>query len=289
MTALRTLQASNTALSATQNRISTGLKVNDASDNASSWSVATHMRSDVSQLGQVSQNLGTADSIVGAALAGATAISTLVATIRSKITAEADPSNNSTSLQSDITSLVNQIQQVVSGSSYNGINILSGANGTMSFASTVVSDTAGMSQVSTIGVTPFSGVSAVTSASSSSATSISNLSTTGSGGLSVLQVLQTASVSTSNLQTQLQMVDSIANAVNSIASSLGSAKSNIEGQMTFVNSLSDTLTKGVSTLVDADMTAESARLSALQTQQQLGTQALSIANQAPQSLLRLFQ
>lgn len=274
MVALQTLSATQMNLTKTQNEISTGLKVASAKDDAATWSVATHMRADVSNLQQVSTNLGTADDIVGTAMSAASNISSLISQIRAKVTAEADPSQNTTAVKNDIQSLVNQITQAVAGASYNGVNLLNGTHsGGISVASTVVSNASGLSQVQFISVNP----------------TAPDLLTSGTGQLHALSQLTNASVTAGNLQTQLQVVDAALNIATKVAAALGSAQSNIEGQKTFTNHLSDTLTTGVGTLVDADMTAESARLSALQTQQQLGTQALSIANSAPQAILSLFR
>jgi len=279
MVALASLTMTQKSLTKTQNEISTGLAVNNASDNASTWAVATQMRSDTSNLKQVSQNLGSADSIVGAALAGATQISTLISQIQTKVVAESNGLESTSAVQNDISALVSEIQNIVSGSSVNGVNMLSGAGGNskLAFASTVVSDTNGTAQVSFISVSPFHG------------TGITNLNTTGSGGLSNLGTVSSTSVNSSNLSSTLATLDTMQKNVDSIAASLGSAQSNIEGQQTFVNNLVTTLQTTTGNLVDADMTEESARLSALQTQQSLGTQALSIANQAPQQILKLFQ
>jgi flagellin len=278
MVALASLTATQKALAQTQNQISTGLAVGSAADNASTWAVATQMRTDTSNLQQVSQNLGSADSIVGAALAGATTIATLIAQIQGKVISEASGTESTTAVQNDITSLVNQISQIVSGSSVNGVNMLDASgSSSLAFASTIVSDTSGQAQVSSITVSPFSG------------TSISDLTTSSGGGLGNLTGIETTSVTSANLQSVLQSIDTMATNVTQIAASLGSSQQNIEGQQTFVNNLVTTLQSSVGNLVDADMTSESARLSALQTQQSLGTQALSIANQSPQQILRLFQ
>jgi flagellin len=278
MVALASLTATQKSLTKTQNEISTGLAVNSAADNASTWAVASQMRSDTSNLQQVSQNLGSADSIVGAALAGATQISTLISQIQTKVVAESNGLESTSAVQSDISALVSEIQNIVSGSSVNGINMLSGiGDSKLAFASTVVSNTSGTAQVSFISVSPFG------------STGITNLNTTGTGGLSSLSTVSSTSVNSSNLSSTLATLDTMQKNVNSIAASLGSAQSNIMGQQTFVNNLVTTLQTTTGNLVDADMTEESARLSALQTQQSLGTQALSIANQAPQQILKLFQ
>ena len=105
----------------------------------------------------------------------------------------------------------------------------------------------------------------------------------GSGG-----GLAAIAAGTTSIDTALQTIDTAAGTVKDAAAQYGAVQQNVEGQQTFVNNLAKTLQSGVSNLVDADMTTESARLSALQVQQQLGTQALTIANQAPQLILKLF-
>lgn len=297
MIALRTLSSTQSSLNKTENAISTGLKVQDASDDASTWAVATSMRTDVSNLQQTSTNLSSAENLLNTALSGATMVASLITSIQAKVTAEANGTENATDIQNDITSLVNQIQNVVSGASYSGVNMLGGNStnsSTMTFATSVVSDTSGLASVSSVTVNAF--VNATAADGGSGAGQLSNLNITNAdgsaGGLSVLASFETggtnATVTATNLQSSLRKIDDLATDVNAIAASLGSAVQNIKGQQTFVNSLVNTLQTGVSNLVDADMTEESARLSALQTQQQLGTQALSIANQAPQMILKLF-
>jgi flagellin len=303
MIALQTLNSTQSALRSTESQISTGLAVNTAADNASTWAVATNMRKDISNLMQTSTNLGSAENLVGAALAGATTVASLITSIQGKVTAEASGTENSTDVQNDITALVNQIQNVVDSSSYSGVNILGGPNtnsASMTFASSVVSNSAGLSQVSSITVAAFANATGTGGGTAGSDVSTAgNLNTTGTGGLSALvnefgagtsstYAAVNGGVTASTLQSALQDLDAMANDVNSVAASLGSSAQSIGAQQTFVNNLVNTLQTGVSGLVDADMTEESARLSALQTQQQLGTQALSIANQAPQMILKLF-
>jgi flagellin len=302
MIALQTLNATQSSLKSTENAISTGLSVSNAADNASTWAVATTMRKDVSNLMQTSTNLGSANNLVNAALSGATTVASLITSIQSKVTAEAGGTENATDVQNDITALINQIQNVVSGSSYSGVNMLSGS-GSMSFAGSVVSNTSGVSQVSLITVSAFQNATS-NGANSGSGTytgmaTNQNLNTTTGGGLAALVSDFEGSgnfsagngsggVTASSLSGALDELDDMENDVSAVAASLGSAASAITAQQTFVNNLVDTLQTGVGGLVDADMTEESARLSALQTQQQLGTQALSIANQAPQMILKLF-
>ena len=111
--------------------------------------------------------------------------------------------------------------------------------------------------------------------------------TRGSGGLSGLSSL---SVLTSNdASNALTNIESMIQTAVDASASFGSAQARIEIQADFVSDLSDALKSGIGSLVDADMEEASARLQALQVQQQLGIQALSIANQAPQSVLSLFR
>jgi flagellin len=283
MVALQNLQATQAALTSTENRISSGLKVSSASDDASSWTIATTMKSNVASLNQVSQDLGNANSILSTAVSGAGQISSLVSTIRAKVASFTDTSQNPTAIQSEVTQLVNQIGATIQSSSFNGVNLLDGsqANG-LTFVAATNNDYSG-------------GGSSPTITTGSSL----NLSSTGTdaavAAFNTLVTSLTTAISDTdpatqqtNLDAALKTVDAFNSVVEGQAAQFGAVQQNITSQQTFVQSLASTMQSGISNMVDADMTKESAQLSALQTQQQLGTQALSIANQSPQMLLKLF-
>lgn len=273
--ALQTLQATQRNLQDTQARISTGLKVNSAKDNAATWTVATVIRTDIANYKQVSQNLSTGSSIVGTAQAGAEQIAGLISQIKSKVTSAQDPANasNVDQIQADINALTNQIDNTVKASSFNGVNMLDGSITTQDFLSSV-DKASGASTANYISVDGY------------------DLSTAGDMADLVGSAISDA-VSATTDQTKygaaLGALDTALSKATEAAAAFGTAATQLETQKTFVDKLTDTLTTGVGALVDADMSQEAARLQALQVQQQLGTQALSIANQAPQSILSLFR
>jgi flagellin len=284
MAALQSLQATQQNLLQVQGRVSSGLRVQSAKDNASDWVVATTMKSNIASLQQVSQNLGNADSVLGTAVAGSTSVASLVQQIRAKVASVNDPATNVAATQNEVDQLVNQIGATIKSSAFNGVNLVDGSNAAgLTFIAATNNNYSGGGSSSTISTS--AAIDLTTSATGTNATmkALYNLvDSAGSGG--GLAAINTAAL----VDTALKTIDTAAGTVTSAAAQYGAVQQNIEGQQTFVNNLVSTLQSGVSNLVDANMTAESARLSALQVQQQLGTQALTIANQAPQLILKLF-
>jgi len=290
MVALQNLQATQQSLLQTENQISSGMKVSTAKDDASAWTIATTMKSNIASLNQVSQSLGNADSILGTAVSGANQITSLVSQIRAKVASFTDTSSNQSATQAEVDQLINQIGATISSSNFNGQNLLDATAGGAAVAGgtgaglTFVAATANdYTTTGAASATISTGTVTDLSSANTSTAAVKNFFalTTSGGGIA-------AAISGSSLDAVLKTVDAYSSTVNSAAATLGAVQQNVESQQTFVNSLTSTLQKGVSNMVDADMTTESAKLSALQTQQQLGTQALSIANQAPQSILKLF-
>ncbi len=277
MVALQSLEMTQQNLVDTQNQISTGLAVSSAKDNASTWVVATTMKSNVSSLNQVSQDLGNADSILGTAVAGTNSITGLVAQIRAKVASFTDTATNQAATQADVTQLASQIDAIVKSSSFNGVNLLDASQPTgLNFVAATANDytKGGTSTTISTGAT-------------------TDLSSAGAGATvaafkTLVSGLATAITSPATLDTALTTIDAYNSTVETASATFGAVQSNVEAQKTFVTNLANTFQTGAGNMVDADMTAESARLSALQTQQSLGTQALSIANQAPQTILKLF-
>ncbi|QOZ07637.1 flagellin [Bradyrhizobium sp. CCBAU 51765] len=292
MTALQTLRSVSSQLSTTQNRISTGQRVATASDNAAYWSIATSMRADNAALSAVSDSLGlsaaTVDteytaltSVIGDKDSGLTKLQALL--VQSK-TAGIDR----TKIQADITQIQQDMKLKANSATFNGINWLSTTTGTTPTSFSLVSS------YSRVGGTPTIGSITVTTAN------YTLYSTTQTGILDT--VAGSASVDTINIsaltdsaadQTTLDgYIAKVTGAINSVASAaadLGAVKNRISTNTNFVKSLMDSVDRGVGQLVDADMNAESTRLAALQVQQQLGVQALSIANNSSQSILSLFR
>ena len=290
MAALQSLQATQSALLETQNQVSSGLRVATAKDDASDWVTATTTKSNISSLQQVSQNLGNADSMLGTAVAGATSVSSLVTQIRAKVASVSDPSTNVAATQAEVDQLVNQINATVQSSAFNGVNLLDNSHAAgLSFVAATANDyTAAGAASSTIStgaaVDLRAGDGTTLPSTNANMKALFNLvDSAGTGG-----GLAAIAAGTTTMDNALKTVDTAASTVTGVAAQYGAVQTNVEGQQTFVNNLVKSLQSGVSNMVDADMTAESARLSALQVQQQLGTQALSIANQAPQLILKLF-
>jgi flagellin len=261
--ALQNLNATSTALQQTQNEISTGLKVSGPTDNGAIWAIAQNQRSDISALDTVTDSLNRAVSTVDVAVSAGQSISDLLNQMKSKALAATDTSLDSssiTALNNDYTALRNQIGQIVSNATFNGVNMI---------------NTGGTS------------VMALANASGSSKLTVA----ANNFGLGESTVTVTAGSSFSTNATasaQLALVNASITNVNAAVAKLGTGVNALQTQLSFVSSLQDSLTTGVGNLVDADVAKESASLTALQTKQQLGIQALSIANSSSSALLSLF-
>ena len=265
MTALQNLSTTNSELDNVQNVISTGLAVSSAKDNASVYSIAQSQRSDLSSLQAVTESLNRADSIASVASAAGANISDLLNQMRQKVVGAMDTSIDTTSrnaLNQDFQSILQQVSQSVQNATFNGTNLLDGSLS--------------------------SNISFIANADASASITLS-VRTMSLGGPIITIPSTTTIDSASSASAVLTMLDaSIAN-VNSSLGALGSQQTQIEGHLSFVSKLEDAIQGGIGNLVDADMATESSKLQALQVQQQLGTQSLSIANQAPQQILSLFK
>ena len=264
--ALQNLNRTNDSLGETQNRINTGLKISSAKDNASVYAIAQKQRASISALGAVNDSLNRATSIADVASAAGQSISDLLNSMKQKVVAAMDPSYDTVArgaLNADYRSLLRQIQQVIQNAAFDGANILDGSLPAGGLRFLANSDATAFV---TLGVQNMSlGGSIITMATTSSINTVTNA---------------------SSILTQLNA--SITN-VNTALANIGAQANQITSHNKFVGKLTDALTVGIGNLVDADMAAESARLQALQVQQQLGAQALSIANQSPQVILSLFK
>ena len=264
MIALQSLNATNQSLEMAQNEVSTGLKVAGAKDDGAIWNIAQSQRSQVSSLGAVTDSLNRASSVLDVAVSTGQTVSDLLNQMKAK-TLEASDTSLSTSdraaLNSDFQSLISQIKNAVGNASFDGANLLvTGAPKLYVLSSP-------------------NNANKLTLQPQSLALGGANL--TVSAGSSF-----TTATQASNLLTTIQT--SITN-VNLAVSKLGTESNQVTANLTFVSNLSDSLTTGIGNLVDADVAAESATLQALQTKQQLGVQALSIANSSSQNLLSLFR
>ena len=266
LVALQNLNTTSQQLAITQSRINTGLKVASAKDNGAIWAIAQNQRAASGSLNAVKDSLQRGSSTVDVALAAGETISDLLLQMKEKTLAASDgtlDTNSRVALNEDFKSLRDQIGKAVNNADFNGANMIkSGGTTIMALAN---SDG---SQLITV--------------------TAQDLSLGGGGALS--GIASTASIGTQTLaSSMISLVDTAITQVSSALSSLGTGSKSLQSHLTFVGKLQDTLDAGIGNLVDADLAKESARLQALQTKQQLGIQALSIANQATAPLLSLFR
>ena len=291
MTALQTLRSVSSQLATTQNRISTGQRVATASDNAAYWSIATSMRADNAALSAVSDSLGLSAATVDTEYTALTAVvgdKTGGLTKLQALLVEAKTAGiDRTKIQADITQIQQQMKGTADAATFNGVNWLSTTAATPSTFNLV-------SSFSRVGGTPTIGSITLTIANYSlyTATQTGILDKV-SGPASVntinISALTDSTADQTTLDGYITQLTTAINSVSSAAADLGAVKNRISTNTEFVKTLMDSVDRGVGQLVDADMNAESTRLQALQTQQQLGVQALSIANQNSQSILSLFR
>lgn len=259
--ALQNLNATQQELSQTQTRISTGLKVSSAKDNGAIFAIAQTQRAAVAGLDAVTQSLQRGQSVVDVASAAGQQISDLLNQLKAKALAAADSSissANRTALQNDFNALRDQITKISNTATFDGVNLIkTGATNLTSIANIDLSKITVQAQVLSLHGIGLSTTTTFTSATTASSTAA--------------------------------LVDTAIANVSSALASLGTGSSALQRQTTFVGKLQDSLNAGIGALVDADLARESANLQALQTKQQLGVQALSIANQTPQVILGLFK
>ena len=262
--ALQNLNATNAALATTQNRINTGKSVASAKDNGAVWAIAQGQRADIGALGAVKQSLNRGIAAVDVALAAGETVSDLLLQLKEKALSATDASLKTSAraaLNEDFTALRDQIATVTANAEFNGVNLLkTGATGFAALANVA-------------------GTSSLTVAAEVLALGGANVT------ISTTQSIDTLTKATASLTAVSTSIDR----VSASLARLGTKSNALSTHLKFVGKLSDALEAGVGNLVDADLAKESAKLQALQTKQQLGVQALGIANQTPQLVLSLFR
>jgi len=256
MTALATLRNINRDMDTTTNRISTGQRVTSAADNAAYWSIATGMKNQNETNSAVLDALGMSAAIVDSTATALTQAIDLAKKIQAKYTTATNGGVDQTTINNDVTELKNQIKDIFERATFNGVNLVK--------------------------------------ASSSSSLTVVLGYTSGTGGSGTVGTMVISAMGT-NLATYLGSATSAATTEQFIqelqkaAADLGVKNTRIGSQKAFIKALSEATERGISQLIDANMEEESARLKALQTQQQLGVQALSIANGNASNILQLFR
>ncbi|MDP1642855.1 MAG: flagellin [Phenylobacterium sp.] len=265
MVALQNLNKTSGQLGEVQNRINTGLKVASAKDNGAVWAIAQNQRSNSGALNAVKDSLQRSISTVDVALSAGESISDTLLQMKEKALAASDTTLDAasrTALNDDFKALRDQLAKVVNNAEFNGANMIKATTPT-TVAALASAD----------------GVNKITVAAQSLALGGANVTVSATASIGT-QTTAAAMIATVNT--------SIAN-VSSALSKLGTGSKALSSHFSFVSKLQDTIDAGVGNLVDADLAKESARLQSLQTKQQLGIQALSIANSSSSSLLGLFR
>jgi flagellin len=261
MIALQNLNATNSELQSTQQRINTGKRISNAKDNGAIWSMAKMQSATSSSLNAVKDSLQRGQSTIDVGLAAGDTITDLLGKMKEKALAASDTSLNSASfnaLKTDFNSLRDQITKAVDNAKFNGVSLVDGKTAKLQFLSNSdgVAYTVNAKTLSLVGL-----------------------------GLAATSSFTTAATAKSMIDT---ITNSMTTATNKLAN-LGTSSTGLDMHLTFTGKLQDSLDAGVGNLIDADLAKESAKLQSLQTKQQLGVQALSIANQTPQSILSLFK
>ena len=282
--ALSSLNNTNTQLQASQKRISTGLRVADATDDGGAYAVAQRVRSDVGALTSANEQLGNAKGLVGTANSALTNISNSVNTAKTLLVKIGDQSISQDQRDQYVASyksLVSQVADTVDGSTYNGQSLLGKTGGTAGASKTVVSSEDGNSL--TISGEDNSGIA-------NTLAGLIGLTLSRSSGVDTFSgtASQTAAATALSATSGTTSFAAALKGVSDQLNQIGADSNRVDATISFNSSKIDSLNAGLGALIDTDLSKESAKLQSLQIKQQLGTQALSLANQAPQSLLSLF-
>jgi flagellin len=267
MIALQNLNATGADLAISQNRISTGRKVDSAKDNGSTWAIAQSMRANSQSLNAVRDSLQRGQSTIDVAMAAAGSISDLLLQMKEKALAASDTSLDTASreaLNVDFKALRDQIGKTVANAEFNGSNMIK-TGGSSIFA---LANAAGTNKLTV------------------SAQSL------GLGSANLTGIGSTASLQANTASTANAMIATVNTAIGKVSTALaklGTGSKALDLHLTFINKLQDSIDNGIGNLVDADLAKESAKIQSLQTRQQLGVQALAIANASTQTLLSLFR
>ncbi|GGG67736.1 flagellin [Salipiger pallidus] len=301
MNALATLRGINSSLEQTQGRISTGLKVESGKDNAAYFQISETMKGDSSVYSSINEGLTLTKNSVSTARLGAETINGLAQQFLDKVAFAQGATGGQTEVENDLNELVKQMETTLSQSTFNGDDMLgagaySGGDVTAGSVAAATGILTAATQTDTdVGVAR-NVVTGISRAGTYSTTDIS-VGTHDIGKLvQDFKTLATGFATNAEAATgeaflagALASTEGVVGNVTDIATKLGQSEKSIENQQTFLTAVVDSIDAGVGSMIDANMEEEAARLQALQVQQQLATQSLSIANQAPQNILSLFR
>ncbi|MBK0325728.1 flagellin [Rhodobacteraceae bacterium F11138] len=276
MVALQTLKSINGNLAKTQDQIATGKDVATAKDNSAVWAISKVMEADVAGFNAVSDSLAIGESTVAVASAGAEEIVNILKDMKELAISGASETADFAKIEADMAEKEAQITSIIEAAQFNGVNLLK-----------TDADGNGGTQLTVISSLDRSGANDAANGNAPTIATIDVATADFEAGLNVAG--RTAVADAADAQTAVTEIEGFLQVAIEGAAALGASGKRISDQSNFVGKLTDAMKSGIGALVDADMEEASARLQALQTQQQLGVQALSIANQAPQTILSLFR
>jgi len=277
LVALQNLNQTSRDLATTQNRVNTGQKISSAKDNGAIFAIATSQRAEMGAQDAVKQSLQRGQSIVDVALAAGETVTNALNELKSLAVAIQDAptgSDTATKLNADFTAIVSEIKTALDGANFDGVNLFKAS----ATAIEVTTNTSG----GKFTLKSAAGAAAGATKTDGSVDPTQGTDPDGAGTLVAFDLTNTAH------RTAQYVEHAIAN-FSSVLADLGTKSKSLDRQLTFTSKMQDALEVGIGNLVDADLAKESAKLTALQTKQQLGVQALSIANQSSSVLLGLFR
>lgn len=290
ITALQSLRQTQQSLATTQKEVSTGLKISTAADNASTFAVAQTIRSDQGVLSTISDSLNVSSSLLNVASAAVTGAIKIVSDIKAAVAQATDPNADQAKILTQLQALGSQLKTTVTSATINNLNLLDGSKTTISLiASYTDGGGSKASKIGTIDLITTTLVANPTLVPAPAPGILENAQATTSAAFTNFTALVAADLNSATIADTLSNADKAIADLTKFAATLGSTQTSVTAQGNFIKTLNDALTQGVSSLVDADLNEVSSRLQALQTQQQLGVQSLSIANQNSQIILSLFR
>jgi len=280
MVALSTLKMVTSGLNETQNRVSSGLAIRSGKENAAYFAISETMKGDSSMFKAINEGMTSTTNSVATARLGAETVADLAQQFVERVAFAQGNGIDLAEVQSELDEMVKQMDSAIKQSTFNGDDLVN------------ASSDGATANAATVSVTAVSGVSRAGGSFSTTTISFTGVDlasirgdmTNADTGFAAIDV----STST-DLAADLATAEGLLSSSIDAATSLGVTEKTLEGQQAFLSSLTDTLDSGIGAMVDANMEEEAARLQAYQVQQQLATQSLSIANQAPQNILSLFR
>ncbi|WP_295512655.1 flagellin [uncultured Sulfitobacter sp.] len=281
MTALATLKEVNRGLNETQSRVSTGLQVSSGKDNAAYFAISETMKGDSGMFKAINEGMTATKNSVATARLGAETVSDLAQEMVERIAFAQSNGINKADVQNELDALVTNMQSAIDQATFNGDDLVGEASSTVTVVTGISRAGVSFSTTSiTFDTVDLQGIHDALAAIDLNAVDVAD---------DPLTTGTDETFKAPTMEKNLAAAEAQLSAAITASTSLGITENTLDGQMQFLDSLTDTLDSGVSSMVDADMEEEAARLQAYQVQQQLATQSLSIANQAPQNILSLFR